>query len=77
MRTHYNIDTVNIVDSLFEEKVTLAGWINAIRDHGGVYFIDLRDTSGLIQIVANPKSLSSEEYQKFHSLRNEWVVQVS
>ena len=77
MRTHYNIDTVNIVDSLFEEKVTLAGWINAIRDHGGVYFIDLRDTSGLIQIVANPKSLSNEEYQKFHSLRNEWVVQVS
>lgn len=74
MRTHYNS---NILEDKINETVTLVGWINSIRDHGGVYFIDLRDVSGLIQIVANPKSLTEETYKKFHTLRNEWVIQVS
>ena len=74
MRTHYN---TTVLEDKIDENVTVVGWINSIRDHGGVYFIDLRDISGLVQIVANPKSLTEEEYQKFHSLRDEWVIQVS
>ena len=74
MRTHYN---TSVLEDKIDQDVTVVGWINSIRDHGGVYFIDLRDISGLVQIVANPKSLSEEEYQKFHALRDEWVIQVS
>jgi aspartyl-tRNA synthetase len=76
MRTHFNIDTAKL-DTMTEDSVTVVGWINSIRDHGGVYFIDLRDTSGIVQIVANPKSLSDEEYKKFHALRDESVVRVT
>lgn len=73
MRTHYN---TSISEETTEQNVQLVGWINSIRDHGGVYFIDLRDTSGIVQVVANPKSLSAEEYNQFHSLRDEFVVQI-
>ena len=77
MRTHYATALAKPIELHFTEPVTVAGWINSIRDHGGVYFIDLRDTTGLIQIVANPKTLSEAEYNKFHSLRDEWVITVS
>lgn len=76
MRTHYNKDTIKLIP-LENNIVTLVGWVNAIRDHGGVYFIDLRDSSGIIQIVANPKSFSIEDYEQFHALRDEWVIQVT
>ncbi|MEK9145836.1 MAG: OB-fold nucleic acid binding domain-containing protein, partial [Elusimicrobiota bacterium] len=36
------------------KEVRLAGWVHARRDHGGVYFFDLRDPSGLVQVVARP-----------------------
>ena len=74
MRTHYN---TSILEDKIDQDVTVVGGINSIRDHGGVYFIDLRDISGLVQIVANPKGLSEDVYEKFHSLRDEWVIQVS
>ncbi len=76
LRTHYNKDTININPDE-QLDITLVGWINAIRDHGGVYFIDLRDSTGLIQIVTNPKAFSTDEYMQFHSLRDEWVIQVT
>ena len=50
-------------------KVTLAGWVARRRDHGGVAFIDLRDVSGVVQVVIREDSIS-------HELRSEWCVQV-
>lgn len=58
------------------QAVTLAGWVNRRRDHGGVVFIDLRDRSGLVQVVANP-DIDPESHAAAHELRNEYVVQVT
>jgi aspartyl-tRNA synthetase len=54
-------------------RVTLAGWVNTRRDHGGLVFVDLRDASGIVQIVANPER-SQEAADAAHDLRNEFVV---
>ncbi|HXD28380.1 MAG TPA: aspartate--tRNA ligase [Arthrobacter sp.] len=52
------------------QSVTLAGWVARRRDHGGVAFLDLRDASGVAQIVVRDEA-------DFHSLRNEYVLQVT
>jgi aspartyl-tRNA synthetase len=57
------------------ERVTLAGWVNRRRDHGGVTFIDLRDRSGIVQVVAHPEE-SADAHQAAEAVRNEWVIQV-
>jgi aspartyl-tRNA synthetase len=57
------------------QKVTLAGWVNRRRDHGGVVFIDLRDRSGIVQVVANP-DIDPESHQAAHEVRNEYVLQI-
>jgi aspartyl-tRNA synthetase len=57
------------------QEVTLAGWVNRRRDHGGVTFFDLRDRSGLVQVVANPDT-SAESHKAAVAVRNEWVLQV-
>ena len=54
---------------------TLAGWVDRRRDHGGIIFIDLRDRSGVVQVVLNPE-VSSQAYQVAEQLRSEWVVQI-
>lgn len=70
MRSHYNTDlsTKNI-----GEEVRLCGWANSYRDHGGIIFIDLRDRSGLIQLVCDPKD-SQKAHQIAESVRNEFVL---
>ena len=68
MRTHYN--TALSTDDIGKE-VTLCGWCNSYRDHGGVVFIDLRDKSGIIQLVADP---SSKAHTIASSVRDEYVL---
>ena len=54
---------------------TLAGWVSRRRDHGGVIFVDLRDRSGIVQVVFNPET-SPQAYEIADQLRSEWVVQI-
>ena len=55
------------------KMVKLAGWVDARRDHGGLVFIDLRDASGVIQLVVNPER-AADAVAAAHELRNEFVV---
>src|SRR5438876_1849761 len=72
-RTH---DCNSIRKTDIGKQVTLAGWVNVTRDHGGVIFIDLRDREGLTQIVFRPEE-NAGLAKKAHNLRNEDVIQVS
>ncbi|ATS18664.1 aspartate--tRNA ligase [Parathermosynechococcus lividus PCC 6715] len=72
MRTHY---CGNVRVSDVESTVTLYGWVDRRRDHGGVIFIDLRDRSGIVQIVSDPQR-TPESYQQADRLRSEYVIKV-
>jgi aspartyl-tRNA synthetase len=58
------------------QTVTLYGWVDRRRDHGGVIFLDLRDRSGLVQIVSDPQR-TPNSYQAADALRNEYVVKIT
>src|SRR5256886_16258414 len=72
-RTH---DCNSLRKSDIGRQVTLAGWVNVTRDHGGVIFIDLRDREGLTQVVFRPEE-NAEFAKQAHTLRSEDVIQVS
>src|SRR5256884_6523399 len=72
-RTH---DCNSLRKSDIGRQVTVAGWVNVTRDHGGVVFIDLRDREGLTQIVFRPEE-NAELAKEAHSLRSEDVIEVS
>ena len=57
-------------------QVTLAGWVHRRRDHGGIIFLDLRDRSGLVQVVVNPE-LAPQAHAVANAARNEWVLRVT
>jgi len=72
VRTHYCAETN---ENNIGQKVKLVGWVNSYRDHGGVIFIDLRDKTGIIQLVADPAE-SSEAHKVADQVRDEYVVQI-
>jgi len=69
-------DCNSLRKSDIDRQVTLAGWVNVTRDHGGVIFIDLRDRAGLTQVVFRPEE-NAELAKQAHTLRGEDVIQVS
>ena len=57
------------------KEITLAGWVSTIRDLGGIIFVELRDKTGLFQVVADPQ-LNKEVHNVFQKLKTESVIQV-
>src|SRR5208282_1765053 len=72
MRTHY---CGQVEGSLAGQTVTVAGWAQRRRDHGGVIFVDLRDREGLLQIVFDPDT--AEVFALAERVRNEYVLKVT
>ena len=71
MRSHY---CGLVTEALIGQTVTLCGWVNRRRDHGGVIFVDLRDREGYVQVVCDPDR--PEMFKVAEELRNEFCVQV-
>ncbi|MEY8715741.1 aspartate--tRNA ligase [Francisella philomiragia] len=71
MRTHYSSD---VNEKLQNQKVTICGWVHRRRDHGGVIFLDIRDRTGLVQLVFNPES---KAFKVADSLRGEYVIKAT
>jgi aspartyl-tRNA synthetase len=71
MRSHY---CGLVTEALLGQTVTLCGWVNRRRDHGGVIFVDLRDREGYVQVVCDPDR--PEMFQTAEDLRNEFCVQI-
>jgi len=71
MRTHY---CGLVTEALQGQTVSLCGWVNRRRDHGGVIFIDLRDREGYVQVVCDPDR--AEMFKVAEDIRNEFCVQI-
>jgi aspartyl-tRNA synthetase len=71
MRSHY---CGLVTEALLGETVTLCGWVNRRRDHGGVIFVDLRDREGYVQVVCDPDR--ADMFKTAEGLRNEFCIQV-
>jgi aspartyl-tRNA synthetase len=72
MRTHY---CGLVTEALLGQTVTLCGWVNRRRDHGGVIFIDLRDREGYVQVVCDPDRAAV--FKVAEDVRNEFCVQIT
>ena len=66
----------NNITSQDNSEVLLLGWVDAIRDHGHLLFIHLRDISGIVQVVFDSE-VNKEAYELAQSIRNEYVIQVT
>ena len=71
MRSHY---CGLVTEALLGQTVTLCGWVNRRRDHGGVIFVDLRDREGYVQVVCDPDR--PDMFKAAEGLRNEFCVQI-
>ena len=63
-----------VAEALMGQPVTLCGWVNRRRDHGGVIFVDLRDREGFVQVVCDPDR--PEMFKLAEDLRNEFCIQI-
>ena len=72
MRTHF---CGLVTEAELDSEVTLCGWVNRRRDHGGVIFVDLRDHEGLVQVVFDPDR--AEMFARAEQVRSEYVLRVT
>ena len=72
-RQSHNCGQVN--ESLIDQVVTVSGWAHRRRDHGGVIFIDLRDASGILQVVVDPDAVDA--FALAETVRNEHVLNIT
>lgn len=72
-RTHY---CGRLRESNIDEAVALSGWVQRRRDLGGVIFLDLRDKTGITQIILDQKDLPAEMFNHAEGIRSEYVIQV-
>ena len=75
-RTSYRTHLCGEVSEVdVDKEVVVVGWVHKVRDHGGIIFIDLRDRSGLLQVVSDPIN-SPEAHHIAEGVRREFVIQV-
>jgi len=72
MRTHY---CGSLNESHIDETVTIAGWVDRRRDHGGVIFLDMRDREGIVQVVFDPDT--GEHFERADRVRSEYVLKIT
>jgi len=63
-----------ITENIFNKEIKLSGWVGKRRDHGGIIFVDLRDYTGIVQLVFNPED--KELFMKAESIRSEFVIEI-
>ena len=64
-------------NSMIGEKVTVMGWVQKSRNKGGIIFVDLRDRSGILQLIFEESKVGAEGYTKAEKLRSEFVIAVT
>lgn len=71
MRTHF---ATQLDKNSIDKTTTICGWVNRRRDHGGVIFFDMRDKSGIVQVVVNPEMA---DFALAETIRNEFVLKIT
>ena len=72
MRTHY---CGSVTEALIDETITLCGWVDRRRDHGGVIFLDMRDREGIVQVVFDPDT--EQACALADKVRSEYVLKIT
>lgn len=72
MRTHY---CGSVTEEFIDQTITLCGWVDRRRDHGGVIFLDMRDREGIVQVVFDPDT--EEHFRRADKVRSEYVLKIT
>ena len=73
---HRTCRCAEVTTQMVGSEVTLMGWVQKARDKGGIIFVDLRDRSGIIQLIFEESNVGKEGFEKAAKLRSEFVVAV-